>query len=135
MYRVAVAVLQNLRLVDRASIPNGADSVYHVSHFQLSSTSDDSLARWQRAALIPHFATFRKKSRASRPMNRAINTSAAEQGRVGGVHDRISLFMSDVAYQQLKERSLANAIAYKGAHELSVRQGFDAGKLLAFQKL
>src|SRR5688500_10039159 len=83
-----------------AVVPHGADGVNHPFCGQPVATCDLCLAgptSAQRAALFQKF-------RPGRPVNRAIDPAAAEQGRIGGIYQCIHPECGNIALRHLYPR-------------------------------
>src|SRR5438132_12679525 len=78
---------------------NRTDCVNDVKRGQLSARRDDRFAGRQslRKTRAANLATCFQNLRASRMMNRAVNSATAEQRRIRRVHDRLDVLSCDVA--------------------------------------
>jgi hypothetical protein len=96
-HAVAVAALEDLRLIHLSALPHGSHRMDDVTGLEIARWRGYSLARRETSALVANFAAFFKKRWTGGAMNCTINASAAEQGRVGGIHNGIDRFMHYVA--------------------------------------
>ena len=113
---VAVAALKYLWLIAHAALPHGANGVDNIARFQLCAGSGHGLACGQRAALIADpFALF-EQCRAGSAMNGAIDSTAAEQPRVGCVDDGICGLVSNVADDQFQSGFVPDTVSQAGDH-------------------
>jgi hypothetical protein len=107
--------------------------VDYIFCFQICAGSGYSLSWRQRAALLADFLALCQKNWPGSTMNRSIHAASAQQPRIGGVHDRIGGFFSDIAHGQFKRGLGTNPISHAVRH-LFVGERFHARKFLAFQK-
>mgnify|MGYP001546366261 CR=1 FL=1 len=103
---VAVAVAQQPGLAAGTARPDRADGVDHVACRQVVTVSQLDLAG-RAAAQQP---AGLEQARARRAMNRTVDTTAAEQRRVGGVDDRIQRQRRDVRLQGTQPSTHANIL-------------------------
>src|SRR2546430_7217095 len=90
---MAVPFCENFGFAAVSTRPNWADSVNNEARGQIVSASNFCFAR-ATAAETP---TFLQQFRSRRTMNGAVDSAAAEQRGVGGVHNRIEFEFGDVA--------------------------------------
>ena len=90
---IPITARQQFILAVLAIAPNRANSVNDPARGKIVAFGDLRLAR--RAA-IQSTALF-QELRACRTVNRAIDSAAAQQRRVGGIHDGIHFLIRDVA--------------------------------------
>src|ERR1035441_5211348 len=81
-----MATGQRFRLTLLAAAPERADSVDDVARRQASGGSCHCLSGGKTADALDNLAASLEDGRPSGAMNSAVHTSAAQQGRVGGVH-------------------------------------------------
>jgi hypothetical protein len=132
---IAVAAFQYLRLIFLAALPDWPNGMDDITNFEIAGSRGHGMAGCKTASLIVDLAAFFKKSRTGSAMNCPINAAAAEQGRVGGIHNRVSGFVNDIALHQLECALGANPISHSGTHIfLDISERFHSRQVFAFQK-
>ena len=76
-----------------AAVPDRADGVNDPPGWKFAAPGDFGQTRRATAER----AAFRQQFRSGRPMNGAVHATAAEQRRVGGIHNRIHALLRNVA--------------------------------------
>src|SRR5947209_8776420 len=85
-----------------AAVPNRTDRVDHPFGGQLVTFGDFGFAGHTAVEI----AAFLQQLRTGGTVNGAVNSPAAQQSFVGGVHDRIHLELGDVALNDFNARLL-----------------------------
>ena len=97
-----VAGTELVALAIFTAVPDGADGVDDMAGFEPIAQSD---FRFARAAAVQH-AALGQQFRPGGAMNRSIDASATEKGRVGGVHDGIDVELGDVGLEGLEHNAV-----------------------------
>src|SRR5205807_3641753 len=91
--RVSITIRQRLRFATIPARPNRADGVNDEARRQIVSSSKFGFA----GPATTELAAFFQQLRAGRTVNRSVNSAAAEQCRVRGIHNRIDLKFGNIA--------------------------------------
>jgi hypothetical protein len=116
-----VARRELLLLALAAPAPDRSDGVEHVPRPQTTGTCCLGVARPATAEL----SALPQDRRAAGAVDGAVDAAAAEQRRIGGVHDRMHILLGDVADDEL-DHDVAGAVR-RNAGRLRAREGPGSG--------
>src|ERR1035437_2060756 len=103
-----MAARKRFRLTLLAAAPDRTDGVDDVARRRTSRGSCDCLSRGKTADATDNLPASIEDRRPSCTMNGAIHTAAAEQGRVGCVHDGVGPLASYVARAEDHQIAIAH---------------------------
>src|SRR5262245_15146886 len=97
---ILIAGRQQLRVAPSRPPLDGANRMDHVTRLQLAAARDDGLPCGQtpRITSAPYLPAFLQYLRPTRIMNRAVNASPAEQGRISCIDYGVNALVRYVAY-------------------------------------
>lgn len=103
---------QQLILAPVAAVPARSHRMHHVGRGEVSRTRDHRLPRGTFPGRRTDGSTFPENGRASRPVDGAVHTPAAQEAAVGGVDDHIRILAGDVAHLDLDSRALDTHVRF-----------------------
>ena len=80
-----IAAAQEFRLLGAAVVPYGTDGTNDLASWETIRAGNTGFSR-EATAELP---TLTEQLRSRRPVEGAVNASAAEQRRIGGIDDRV----------------------------------------------
>jgi hypothetical protein len=107
LHGAPVAGAEQLRLVGVSAAPDRADGMDDVAGRQVPACRRLRVARLAAAEAT----ALLEDRRAAGAVDRAVDATAAEQCRVGRVHDRVDLLLREVADDELNHAAAGSGIS------------------------
>lgn len=96
MYRLAMTTGERFSLTVLAAAINRADGMNHVLRRKCAARSDNRFSRRENSELNYDLPALGKDGRATRAVDRAVNSASTQQIRIRGIHNRVRVLQGDI---------------------------------------